>query len=413
MRRVRARLVEGAVQLLRQLLVEDLVDQRALARAADAGHGDEQPERERDVHVLQVVVRGADDLDGAARRRPPRPRLDDAALAAQVGAGQRRLDAGRAAVDQLLGPALEDQLAAVLAGARTEVDQVVGGADRLFVVLDDDDAVALVAQPAQRGQQAPVVALVQADRRLVEHVEDAGQVGADLRRQADALPFPAGQRRGAAPQRQVADADVVEEAQAVADLAQQPAGDEVLALGELEALEGAQGVRDGQRDVLGDGLALDADGAALGPQALALAVGAAPQAAQRLQDLPIRPRAVVEAAAQVREQALEALAEGIALALGRHALLRRGRRARRCASARAGAGRAASSAACRTGRSGRCRRPRRAGRARRRRAPCRPPPRSRWRPRRATSCRPARRAPGRSPRSSRGPGRWRRRPAAS
>ena len=54
--------------------------------------------------------------------------------------------------------------------------------------------------------------------------------------------------------------------------------------------------------------------------------GHAPQAAQRLQDLPIRPRAVVEAAAQVREQALEALAEGIALALGRHALLRRGRR---------------------------------------------------------------------------------------
>ena len=162
----------------------------------------------------------------------------------------------------------------MLAGARAEVDQVVGGADRLFVVLDDDDAVALVAQPAERGQQAPVVALVQADRRLVEHVEDAGQVGADLRRQADALPFPAGQRRGAAAERQVADADVVEEAQAIADLAQQPAGDEVLALGELEALEGAQGVRDGQRDVLGDGLALDADGAALGTQAVALAVGA-------------------------------------------------------------------------------------------------------------------------------------------
>ena len=52
------------------------------------------PSGNDDVHVLQVVVRGADDLDGAARRRPPRPRLDDAALAAQVGAGQRRLDAG-------------------------------------------------------------------------------------------------------------------------------------------------------------------------------------------------------------------------------------------------------------------------------------------------------------------------------
>ena len=57
-----------------------------------------------------------------------------------------------------------------------EVDDVVGGADRLLVVLDDDDGVAEIAQPRQRRQQLAVVALVQADRRLVEHVEHAGQV---------------------------------------------------------------------------------------------------------------------------------------------------------------------------------------------------------------------------------------------
>ena len=124
------------------------------------------------------------------------------------------------------GVALEDHVSAVLAGAGPEVDDVVGGADRLFVVLDDDDGVAEIAQPGQRRQQRAIVALVQADRRLVEDVEHAGQVRPDLGREPDALPFAARQRRGAAAERQVADADVVEEVQAVANLAQDAAGDE-------------------------------------------------------------------------------------------------------------------------------------------------------------------------------------------
>jgi hypothetical protein len=33
----------------------------------------------------------------------------------------------------------------------------------------------------------PVVALVQADRRLVEHIQGADEAGADLRREPDAL----------------------------------------------------------------------------------------------------------------------------------------------------------------------------------------------------------------------------------
>ena len=60
-------------------------------------------------------------------------------------------------------------------GARAHVDHVVGGADRLLVVLDHDHGVAEVAQALEGLEQARVVALVQADRRLVEHVEHAGQ----------------------------------------------------------------------------------------------------------------------------------------------------------------------------------------------------------------------------------------------
>jgi hypothetical protein len=94
--------------------------------------------------------------------------------------------------EQLLDGAAVHDLAAVLAGARADVDDPVGGADGVLVVLDDDQRVAQVAQPDQRLDQPVVVALVQPDRRLVEHVEHADQAGADLGGQPDALRLAAG-----------------------------------------------------------------------------------------------------------------------------------------------------------------------------------------------------------------------------
>ncbi|GMA39470.1 hypothetical protein GCM10025883_15150 [Mobilicoccus caccae] len=64
-------------------------------------------------------------------------------------------------------------------------------------MLDDDECVAEVAQPGEGADEALVVALVQADGRLVEDVEHPDQARADLRGQADALGLPAreGRRR--------------------------------------------------------------------------------------------------------------------------------------------------------------------------------------------------------------------------
>ena len=112
---------------------------------------------------------------------------------AEVLAGDRLLDLG----DPLDRTAVDD-VAAVLAGARTDVDDPVALADRLLVVLDDDHRVAEVAQPGQRVDQPAVVALVQADRRLVEHVQRADEAGADLAGEADALRLAAGERAGRA-----------------------------------------------------------------------------------------------------------------------------------------------------------------------------------------------------------------------
>src|SRR5207253_3862714 len=52
----------GAMQLAGQRVVQDLLDQRAFAAAADAGNGDEAAEREGNVDVFQVVLpRSLDD----------------------------------------------------------------------------------------------------------------------------------------------------------------------------------------------------------------------------------------------------------------------------------------------------------------------------------------------------------------
>src|SRR5436305_5771183 len=87
--------------------------------------------------------------------------------------------------------ALRDDPPAVLAGAGAEVGEVVGGAHGLLVVLYDDDGVPEVAQALERSDQLRVVALMQADRGLVEDVEHADERRADLRREADPLRLAA------------------------------------------------------------------------------------------------------------------------------------------------------------------------------------------------------------------------------
>ena len=104
--------------------------------------------------------------------------------------------------------------------ARTgaNIDDIVCLTHRVLVVLHDDQGVAQVAQALHRGNQLVVVTLVQADTRLIQHIEHTGQRTANLGRQADALALAAGQRRRAAGQGQVTQAHTLQEAQALFDL---------------------------------------------------------------------------------------------------------------------------------------------------------------------------------------------------
>ncbi len=178
----------------------------------------------------------------------------------------------------LLRRALRDDLPAVLAGAGPHVDDVVGGRDRVVVVLDDDHAVAEIAQVLQRREQPVVVALVQADRRLVQHVHHAGQPGADLRREPDALRLAAGERLRRAVERQVVEADVVEEREPAHDLLDDPVGDRLLLAVERQPAKKRGRLLQRQCRHLEDRAraspVADLDVARLAPQPRAVALGA-------------------------------------------------------------------------------------------------------------------------------------------
>ncbi len=131
---------EGPVQHVR--------DERALAAARDAGDGRECPERQAQVDVPEVVLAGPanDQLLAVALA----PLLGDRYL--QLAPKVRPGDRARLGHTALERP-VRDDLPAVLPGSGPDVDDPVGGPDRLLVVLDDQDRVAEVAEPCQRRDQ--------------------------------------------------------------------------------------------------------------------------------------------------------------------------------------------------------------------------------------------------------------------
>ena len=168
-RAVGARPLRARCRRLATRLVEHLVDERRLARARHAGNAREHAER--DMHV-DVAAGCAGWPAGSPRSRVGLRRL----------ARHRRSSASPErnwpVSDSLTrstwrGGALCDDPAAVLAGPGPMSTRWSARAHRLLVVLDDDHRVAEVAQALERLDQLRVVALVQADRRLVEDVEHA------------------------------------------------------------------------------------------------------------------------------------------------------------------------------------------------------------------------------------------------
>ena len=94
-------------------------------------------------------------------------------------------------IEQILQRSLSHDVAAVHTGTRTDVHHVISSTNRVFIVFHHHEGVTQITQPLEGGQQAVVIALMQADARFIEHVEHPGQTGADLRGQTNALRFAA------------------------------------------------------------------------------------------------------------------------------------------------------------------------------------------------------------------------------
>ena len=156
----------GSVQLAGDRLLQDVGYQGALSAARDTRHCNESTERELHIEPLKVVF--------------ARPLHDDALpaplpsccwdLHGAIATDECTSD-GVLRIGERLERAVHHHLPAELARAWPNVNDPVGGADRLFVVLHHEDGVPKVAESQQRGDQTRVVTLVQPDGRLVKDVE--------------------------------------------------------------------------------------------------------------------------------------------------------------------------------------------------------------------------------------------------
>ena len=162
---------------------------------------------------MQVVGRGAAQHQRLLAGRTAARGHGNGDLAGEIAAGERvgiGLDLGQNALGQ--------QLAAKLARAGAEIEQMIGGAQNVRIVLDDENGVAQVAQLFQDVNQPGRVARVQADGRLVEHVKRAHQPRAERGGQLNALRLAAGERGGQPVEGEVLQAHRIEKLQPLAHL---------------------------------------------------------------------------------------------------------------------------------------------------------------------------------------------------
>ena len=177
---MRTRLLHRTVQLRRQRAIQNIVHQRGLARARNAGDHRQKPQRNRHVDILQIVsVRPR--IVSAFHWGCGAPRAPEFSPPRKVFPGQRR----RIRRDFFRRPR-RDKIPARLPAPgpdppRSRRAESFPRRARRPARYYPDPA------KSQRTQQPLVVARVQPDRGLVQHVKHAAQPRSDLRRQPNPL----------------------------------------------------------------------------------------------------------------------------------------------------------------------------------------------------------------------------------
>src|SRR6202030_2416048 len=166
-------------------------------------------------------------------------------------------------------------MAAGISCSGAEVNDKIGAPDGLFVVFHDEYGIADIARLLEGSEQPMVIARVQADGRLVEHIEHASKARANLSGQANALRFAAREGRGRTVQTEIAQPDFEQEIQPLGDFRERAAGDFALTQGKLtpDLVDCRPRMAESQGGEIGDGKIANFDREAFGTQAPAAANG--------------------------------------------------------------------------------------------------------------------------------------------
>src|SRR5262249_53165254 len=127
-----------------------------------------------------------------------------------------------------------------------------------FVVLNDDQGVALVFKGLERGKQFLAVPGVQPNSGLIQDVQNAAKIGTELRSQANSLRFAAGEGFCRSVERKVIDADLAHEKQTLEDLCDDVFRDQSFCTGKFDGLENRGRLPDRDGCELIDCMALEA-----------------------------------------------------------------------------------------------------------------------------------------------------------
>jgi hypothetical protein len=101
------------------------------------------------------------------------------------------------------------------ARAWAEINNVIGAAHRLFIMLDYHERVSFLAQGRQGVEQPAIIARMQTDRRFIENVKNAAQVRPELRREKDPLRFAAAQGFRRSSEGEITESNVFHETKAL------------------------------------------------------------------------------------------------------------------------------------------------------------------------------------------------------
>lgn len=159
-----------------------LTDEARFPRTRYAGDGRKRAQWKRRVEIAQVVTRYP---------REPQPRFRRARLAngkravgKQVAPRDRGID-----LRQTRRWSAVEHAAPGFTRSGSDIDDPVGVAHDVEIVLDDEERIAGLFEPIERAQERLGVGRMQSRGRFVEHVDDAEEIRAHLRRQTKTLQF--------------------------------------------------------------------------------------------------------------------------------------------------------------------------------------------------------------------------------